>query len=328
VKLRMPGSKEWLASAGARREPDAARLYRRSYLGLEDRHHRTARTTSADAAQSAKFYEVTRQIVAHPGTSGRLQLGDFLEGWHALSAAHRAQMNEGGGEGGELQRRKPRGARKGELIEFFRAKGIEITVPDRCSGTRSGRPCKEAYLIVRVTRRSGRAELLERINAVKIGDGPRLSRKGGLSPVFLGRWADLTGAGIFAVLSSPSSCRWCAASYSAHPPRGPRSSPRSPFVWVIFWGTAFAVSAFRARPRVDFVVPRFAPAVQRSLYALGLAALGGCFLWALPGIADYLRFMMRERTPVLDWPYGVVYSVFSRRRGDGGAALPRRHRPP
>jgi TRAP-type C4-dicarboxylate transport system permease small subunit len=46
------------------------------------------------------------------------------------------------------------------------------------------------------------------------------------------------------------------------------------------------------------------------LYALGLAALALCFLWALPGIADYLRFMMRERTPVLDLPFGLVYAVF------------------
>jgi TRAP-type C4-dicarboxylate transport system permease small subunit len=30
----------------------------------------------------------------------------------------------------------------------------------------------------------------------------------------------------------------------------------------------------------------------------------------VPDTADYLHFMMRERTPVLDWPYGVVYSVF------------------
>jgi TRAP-type C4-dicarboxylate transport system permease small subunit len=30
----------------------------------------------------------------------------------------------------------------------------------------------------------------------------------------------------------------------------------------------------------------------------------------LPGIADYLRFMMRERTPVLDVPFAIVYSVF------------------
>src|SRR5881397_2048434 len=87
-------------------------------------------------------------------------------------------------------------------------------------------------------------------------------------PGFLGRWADLTGAGIFAVL----------------------------FLALVVQ-----------------VVRRFvfgAPSVRRVSYALGLAALGASFLWALPGIADYLRFMMRERTPVLEWPYGFVYCVF------------------
>jgi TRAP-type C4-dicarboxylate transport system permease small subunit len=78
---------------------------------------------------------------------------------------------------------------------------------------------------------------------------------------------------------------------------------------VIFWGTAFAVP-LSTHVAVDFIVPRFAPTVRRALYALGLAGLGASFLWALPGIADYLRFMMRERTPVLEWPYGLVYSIF------------------
>jgi len=81
------------------------------------------------------------------------------------------------------------------------------------------------------------------------------------------------------------------------------------FVWVIFWGCAFSVP-LAAHVAVDFVVPRFAPPVRRALYGLGLAALAGLFLWALPGVADYLRFMMRERTPVLELPYGIVYSVF------------------
>jgi TRAP-type C4-dicarboxylate transport system permease small subunit len=104
------------------------------------------------------------------------------------------------------------------------------------------------------------------------------------------------------------------------------------FVWVIFWGTAFSVP-LAAHVAVDFIVPRFAPPARRVLYALGLAALALCFLWALPGIADYLRFMMRERTPVLDLPFGIVYAVFLAaaamivlrclaaiaRGGDGGA---------
>jgi TRAP-type C4-dicarboxylate transport system permease small subunit len=81
------------------------------------------------------------------------------------------------------------------------------------------------------------------------------------------------------------------------------------YLWVIFWGCAFSVP-LAAHVAVDLVVPGFAPAVRRVLYALGLAALAACFLWALPGIADYLRFMLRERTPVLDLPLGLVYSVF------------------
>jgi len=81
------------------------------------------------------------------------------------------------------------------------------------------------------------------------------------------------------------------------------------YVWVICWGCAFTVP-LAAHVAVDLLVPGFAPRVQRVLYALGLAALGGLFLWALPGIADYLRFMQRERTPVLDLPFGLVYSVF------------------
>jgi TRAP-type C4-dicarboxylate transport system permease small subunit len=81
------------------------------------------------------------------------------------------------------------------------------------------------------------------------------------------------------------------------------------YLWVIFWGCAFSVP-LAAHVAVDMVVPHFAPAARRVLYALGLAALAACFLWALPGTADYLRFMLRERTPVLDLPIGVVYSVF------------------
>ena len=128
-------------------------------------------------------------------------------------------------------------------------------------------------------------------------------------PGFLGRWADLTGAGIFAVLFLALVLQVVRRFVFGAPAAWTEELATIAFVWVIFWGTAFAVP-LSVHVAVDFVVPRFAPRVRRTLYALGLAALGGSFLWALPGIADYLRFMMRERTPVLDWPYGVVYSAF------------------
>src|SRR5437879_12741946 len=125
----------------------------------------------------------------------------------------------------------------------------------------------------------------------------------------LKRWADLTGAGIFAVLFLALVMQVVRRFVFGAPAAWTEELATIAFVWVIFWGTAFAVP-LSTHVAVDFVVPRFAPRVQRTLYALGLAALGGCFLWALPGIADYLRFMMRERTPVLDLPSGVVYSAY------------------
>jgi len=125
----------------------------------------------------------------------------------------------------------------------------------------------------------------------------------------LKRGADLIGAGLFAVLFLSLVVQVVRRFVFGTPAAWTEELASIAFVWMIFWGTAFAVP-LSAHVAVDFVVPRFAPRVRRALYALGLAALGGCFLWALPGTADYLRFMMRERTPVLDWPYGVVYGVF------------------
>lgn len=125
----------------------------------------------------------------------------------------------------------------------------------------------------------------------------------------IGRWADVIGAGIFAVLFLSLVVQVVRRFVFGTPAAWTEELATIAFIWVIFWGTAFTVP-LPTHVAVDFVVPRFAPSARRVLYALGLAALAVCFLWALPGIADYLRFMLRERTPVLDWPFGVVYSVF------------------
>ena len=125
----------------------------------------------------------------------------------------------------------------------------------------------------------------------------------------LERWADFIGAGIFAVLFLSLVVQVLLRFVFGAPAAWTEELATIAFVWVIFWGTAFCVP-LAAHVAVDFVVPRFAPPVRRVLYALGLAALAACFLWALPGTADYLRFMMRERTPVLELPFGLVYAVF------------------
>lgn len=121
--------------------------------------------------------------------------------------------------------------------------------------------------------------------------------------------ADFIGAGVFAVLFGSLVVQVFVRFVLGAPAAWTEELASIAFVWMIFWGIAFTVP-LRMHVAVDLVVPNFAPRARRVLYALGLAVLGGCFLWAVPGTADYLRFMMRERTPVLDWPLGAVYSVF------------------
>jgi len=125
----------------------------------------------------------------------------------------------------------------------------------------------------------------------------------------LKRWADLVGAGLFAVLFLALVFQVVRRFVFGVPAAWTEELAAIAFIWVIFWGAAFTLP-LEAHAAVDVVVPRFGPSARRALYALGLAALALAFLWALPGTADYLSFMLRERTPVLGWPLGIVYSVF------------------
>jgi len=125
----------------------------------------------------------------------------------------------------------------------------------------------------------------------------------------LKRWADLVGAGLFAVLFLALVLQVVRRFVFGAPAAWTEELAAIAFIWVIFWGAAFMLP-LEAHAAVDLFVPRFGPFARRALYALGLAALAIGFLWALPGTADYLSFMLRERTPVLGWPLGIVYSVF------------------
>ncbi len=81
------------------------------------------------------------------------------------------------------------------------------------------------------------------------------------------------------------------------------------FLWVVFWGCAFVVPE-RQQIAFDLLLRRLPPGGQRLVVAVRTLAIGGLFLAALPGIASYLLFLDRQRTPVLGWPLGAVYGCF------------------
>jgi len=125
----------------------------------------------------------------------------------------------------------------------------------------------------------------------------------------LKRWADFAAAALFSVLFLALVVQVVRRFVFDAPAAWTEELAAIAFLWVIFWGAAFTLP-LDAHAAVDVIVPRFSPPWRRVLYALGLAGLALCFLWMLPGTADYLAFIVRERTPVLGWPLGIVYSVF------------------
>jgi TRAP-type C4-dicarboxylate transport system permease small subunit len=81
------------------------------------------------------------------------------------------------------------------------------------------------------------------------------------------------------------------------------------FVWMIFWANAFVVED-RRQITFDLVVRLLPEGGRRTAAMARLVVIGGLFLWALPGVIDYIAFLWRERTPVLLLRLDFVYACF------------------
>ena len=161
VKLRMPGSKEWLFLGQALGANPTPMAFTEVYLGLK-----TGTIDGQDnplpTVKSAKFYEVTRQIVLTGHLVDALQLAISAKTWQALSAAHKAQMKRAAAKAAKFNDEN-RVREEKELIEFFRSQGIQIATPDVEAFRKT---VQDAYLKSEYAEKWPRG-LLDRINAVK-----------------------------------------------------------------------------------------------------------------------------------------------------------------
>ena len=78
------------------------------------------------------------------------------------------------------------------------------------------------------------------------------------------------------------------------------------FVWLLFWGNSFIVDEIR----FDLLYRLLPETWRRAAMLLRLVIIGGLFLWALPSVIDYILFLKRERTPVLELRLDLVYACF------------------
>ena len=81
------------------------------------------------------------------------------------------------------------------------------------------------------------------------------------------------------------------------------------YVFSMFWAGAFLLKE-KDHVMLDLLYEHLPPQGKRAFSIAYSLLIGGLFLWAVPASYSYVRFMMREDTPVIGIPFGLVYAPF------------------
>lgn len=81
------------------------------------------------------------------------------------------------------------------------------------------------------------------------------------------------------------------------------------YILMVFWSAATLLKE-KEHVMLDLVYAALPPAGQRVFGLIGAALTAGLLLFMLPQAFDYVRFMHREKTPVLDIPFSYVFAPF------------------
>ena len=81
------------------------------------------------------------------------------------------------------------------------------------------------------------------------------------------------------------------------------------FIWIVFVANAVLVPD-RQQISFDLLYRHVSARWQRVIGVVRAVLVGGVFASALPGSVDYIAFLWRERTPVLQWRLDAVYACF------------------
>ncbi|HSV46044.1 MAG TPA: DctP family TRAP transporter solute-binding subunit, partial [Ramlibacter sp.] len=128
VKLRMPGSKEWLflgEAIGATATPLAfGEVYLALKTGTIDGQDNPLPTVRA-----AKFYEVTKQLVMTSHLVDGIFISISNKSWNALNAAQKQKV-KAAAQAAAAYNNENRIKEEAEIVDFFKQQGLQITTPD------------------------------------------------------------------------------------------------------------------------------------------------------------------------------------------------------
>ena len=81
------------------------------------------------------------------------------------------------------------------------------------------------------------------------------------------------------------------------------------FIWILFLANGVVVSDWQ-QIAFDLIHRNLRGAAKTWVEIVRLLLVLGIFVAAAPGAIDYIRFLSRERTAVLDWRLDMVYACF------------------
>lgn len=161
IKLRMPGSKEWLFLGEALGATATPLAFGEVYLALK-----TGTIDGQDnplpTVRAAKFFEVTKQLVMTSHLVDGIFLSLSNKTWNALSAAQKQKVKAAADAAAQYNNQN-RIAEEGQIVDYLKAQGLQVVTPD-LNAFRSS--VQKAYGSSEYAK-TWPAGMLERINATK-----------------------------------------------------------------------------------------------------------------------------------------------------------------
>ena len=161
VKLRMPGSKEWLFLGDALGATATPLAFGEVYLALK-----TGTIDGQDnplpTVRAAKFYEVTKQLVMTDHLVDCIFIAIANKTWNGLTPAQKQKLKAAAAAAAQYNNEN-RIKEEAQLVEFFKQQGLQVTVPDR----EAFRKHVQAIYLESDYAKVWPKGLLERINDVK-----------------------------------------------------------------------------------------------------------------------------------------------------------------
>ena len=161
IKLRMPGSKEWLFLGEALGATATPLAFGEVYLGLK-----TGTIDGQDnplpSVRAAKFYEVTKQIVLTSHLVDGIFIAISNKAWAAMSPAQKQKVTAAA-QAASSYNNENRIKEEGQLVDFFKKEGLQVTTPDVDAFRKSVQATYQNSDYAKVWPKG----LLERVNATK-----------------------------------------------------------------------------------------------------------------------------------------------------------------